>query len=241
MIFFKQGVQMKISLTKTFKALALATTLVSSLASADDIYLGDPAYGGTGCPAGTASVTLSPDSKSLSILFDEYMAEAGGRKTMSRKSCNIAVPVHVPQGFSVSVIDVDYRGFNSLPRGAQSRFSAEYFFAGKRGPKFVKSFRGPLDDEFLLESNLTATALVWSACGADVNLRVNTSMLVRTNRMRDMALATVDSADMNAGLVYHLKWKRCGNERLDDDFGYSAPDYEPEPIRNPFPRRRYRY
>jgi len=27
------------------------------------------------------------------------------------KSCNVAIPVHVPQGFSVSVLQVDYRGF----------------------------------------------------------------------------------------------------------------------------------
>ncbi len=196
-------------------------------------------------------MTLSPDSKSLSILFDEYIAEAGGRKTLDRKSCNIAVPVHVPQGFSVSVIDVDYRGFNSLPRGARSRFSAEYFFAGKRGPKFIKTFRGALDDEFMLESNLMASAMVWSRCGADVNLRVNTSMLVQTNRSRDLALATVDSADMNAGLVYHLKWKRCNSSNLDNDFAHDTPSYDDDsgygydqPVRNPYPRRRfggYRY
>src|SRR5262249_52788568 len=62
----------------------------------DDIYLGIPSYGGTGCPAGTASVTLSPDAKALSILFDTYVAEVGGTsgKTLDRKSCNVAVPVH---------------------------------------------------------------------------------------------------------------------------------------------------
>ena len=130
-------------------------------------------------------------------------------KRVARKSCNIAIPVHVPNGFSVSIIDVDYRGYNSLPRGAQSRFKAEYFFAGNRGPRYVKRFRGSLDDDFTLSNKLGVMANVWSRCGADVNLRVNTSMVVRTNRRRAEAFSTVDSADFSAGLVYHLKWRRC--------------------------------
>ena len=40
---------------------ALFSTLAAQNALADDIRLGAPAYGGTGCPAGSASVSLSPD------------------------------------------------------------------------------------------------------------------------------------------------------------------------------------
>lgn len=52
------------------------------------LVLGRPAYGGTGCPAGTASVTLSPDHDAISILFDQFVTEAGsttGRR-VDRKS-----------------------------------------------------------------------------------------------------------------------------------------------------------
>src|SRR3954467_5616314 len=88
-------------------ALLLATTQVQ----ADDIRLGQPAYGGTGCPGGSASVALSPDQQAISILFDQYVAQAGGSVAFDRKNCNIAIPIHVPQGFSVSVLAIDYRGF----------------------------------------------------------------------------------------------------------------------------------
>lgn len=200
------------------KKLLLLLGLLSMTATAhavnnSDIYLGEPGYGGNGCPQGTASTILSPDQKSLSILFDDYFVEAGGSdrraRRIARKSCNIAIPVHVPQGYSVSIIDVDYRGYNSLPRGAKSTFNVEYFFAGRRGPKISERFYGELEDEFMVTDKLGIGALVWSACGADVNLRVNTSMTVMTNRKKQEALATVDSADFKAGLVYHLKWKRC--------------------------------
>jgi hypothetical protein len=193
---------------KLLKVLSLLGALSLGMsAQADDISLGEPGYGGNGCPAGTASVTLSPDSKSLSILFDDYIVETTRRRKTVRKSCNIAVPVHIPQGFSVAVMDIDYRGYNSLPRRAFSRFSVEYFFAGVRGPKFTKTFRGELDDDFTLGNTLTARSMVWSRCGADVNLRVNTSMLVKSRGAE--AFSMVDSADISAGLVYHLQWKRC--------------------------------
>lgn len=200
--------------------LLLSSLTAASSVTAGGIQLGEPGYGGSGCPAGTASATVSPDGKALSIIFDDYIVEAGGetRKRLARKNCSIAIPVHVPQGFSVSIIDVDYRGYNMIPRGGKARFSAEYFFAGRRGPKVVKNFRGEMDDEYLVRNKLGLNASVWSPCGADVNLRVNSSMMVKTNRKKEETMATVDSADFSAAMVYHLKFKRCGNEELDDEF-----------------------
>jgi len=196
------------------KILAIAALLIggsfAGTAFADDIALGEPGYGGTGCPDGSASVTLSPDAKSLSILFDEYYVEAGGstNKSFDRKSCNIAIPVHVPQGLSVSILNIDYRGYNSLPSGARTTFNVEYFFAGQQGPRFSKSFNGPLDKDYLIKNKLQASALVWSACGADVNLRTNSSIRVQTRQNKE-ALATVDSEDVSAAIVYQFQWRKC--------------------------------
>lgn len=193
------------------KKIATASLLAVSLtAFADDISLGEPAYGGNGCPAGSASATISPDGKALSVIFDSFLTEAGpsSGKTMDRKSCNIAVPVHIPNGFSISIIAVDYRGFISLPRNASARLQAEYFFAGMIGPKFVQDFRGRTDEDYTFTNTLGVQAMIWSPCGADVNLRVNASMLLR-NTSREDALATVDSTDLNAGIIYQVQMKRC--------------------------------
>jgi len=190
--------------------LLLSTFLLSAPAFAGDISLGEPGYGGTGCPAGTVSVTLSPDAKSLSLLFDQYQVAVGGDtgKSFDRKSCNIAIPVHVPQGMSVSILKIDYRGFNFLPRGATSQFNVEYFFAGTRGPSFQRKFYGPINDDYLIHNELTAEALVWSGCGADVNLRTNSSMRVGTTSNQE-AMASIDSEDVNAAIIYQLQWRSC--------------------------------
>ncbi len=175
------------------------------------ISLGNPSYGGTGCPAGSASVTLSPDATALSMLFDSYTAEAGGTtgRVIDRKSCNIAVPVNVPGGFSVSVISVDYRGFNAVPAGGRNTFNVEYFFAGATGPRFQKVFAGPQNSDYLLTNTLIASALVWSPCGAQVNLRTNSSIQAQTNNFGQQALMTVDSVDITAGIIYKLQWRQC--------------------------------
>ncbi|MDO9182146.1 MAG: DUF4360 domain-containing protein [Bacteriovorax sp.] len=199
-------------INKTLVQSALLALVVSAFQSAhaDDIQLGTPAYGGNGCPGGTASVTLSQDAKSLSIIFDQFVVEAGGaNRTLERKTCNVAIPVHIPQGFSVSVVNVDYRGYVSLPAQASARMTAEYFLAGSVGPKFDKMFLGKTDTDYQFSNQLDINAQVWSACGADTILRVNAAMLVKTNRYNDQATATVDSADFKTGILYQLQWKRC--------------------------------
>lgn len=197
-------------MVKAASMLCLLTTLAHADFSPNDIQLGQPAYGGNGCPAGSASAVLSPDNKSLSVLFDQFIVEAGGaNSTVARKSCNIAIPVHVPQGYSLSIIAVDYRGYVSLPAQAQARMTAEYFLAGSIGPRFDKQFIGRTDTDYTFTNDIGVQAQVWSPCGADTTLRVNAAMLVQTNRYRDAAMATVDSADFKAGLLYKLQWKTC--------------------------------
>lgn len=194
------------------KGLCLATLAMSTAAMADlnDIQLGVPGYGGNGCPANSASVTLSDDKKSLSVIFDQFIVEAGGmNKSTERKSCNIAIPVHVPQGLSVSVINVDYRGYVSLPTQSSARLTAEYFLAGSQGPRFDKTFTGQTDTDYTFKNDIGVAATVWSPCGADTILRVNAAMLVRANRYGDEAMATVDSADFKAGMLYKLQWRSC--------------------------------
>jgi hypothetical protein len=199
----------KLAAIASFLLVSACATLAQAQ-NPNDIYLGEPGYGGTGCPAGSVSATLSPDAKSLSLLFDQYIVEAGGDtgKSFDRKSCNIAIPVHVPQGLAISIIAIDYRGYNNLPQGATTDFNVEYFFAGTRGPTFRKTFRGVLDEDYLIRNELTARSLVWSACGADVNLRTNSSIRVSTRNNRQ-ALATVDSEDVSAAIIYQLQWRRC--------------------------------
>ncbi len=193
------------------KLTLMAFVFVSAVSHADDIRLGQPATGGTGCPQGTVSASLTSDQKSLSILFDQYAAEAGRTtgRTVDRKTCDIAIPVHVPQGLSISLVAVDYRGFNAIPSGGSTRLSVDYFFAGQKGPHYQKNFSGPQNQDFLASNSLEVSAMAWSPCGADTNLRVNSSIMAQTNSRNDQTIAQIDSADIKAGIVYHVQWRSC--------------------------------
>jgi hypothetical protein len=128
---------------------------------------------------------------------------------MDRKTCNIAVPVHVPQGKSVTLFTIDYRGFNSIPHGAYATFTAEYFFAGMMGPRFEKRFDGQQENSYTIRSELPVEAIIWSPCGQDVILRANTSIFARTNSTFEEVYTAIDTVDINAGLVYYLRWINC--------------------------------
>lgn len=188
----------------------VATT--ASLAQADNIELGQPAYGGTGCPAGTASASVSPTGDALSILFDRFVVEAGGITGVreARKSCSLSIPVRIPQGYSVAVIRTDFRIYNLIPSGgARNRLETEYFWAGVQGPRFSATYVGPLDKNEVVPMGIIAESLVWTPCGASVNMRVKTDIRTRTNSWMDESTMTVDSADFTGSIVYHLQWRRC--------------------------------
>lgn len=161
-----------------------ASGATSPQQSAFTIDSSEVTFGGSGCPQGTVSVVASPDEETLSILFDSYAAMTTEDDTRDRLSCNVALPVHVPNGFSLGIFQVDYRGYAYVPRirGARATMRAEYFWAGQRGPVRRTSFNRGYDDDFTLSDTLVGASVVWSPCGQDVNLRVNTSIEARKRK-----------------------------------------------------------
>jgi type 1 fimbria pilin len=162
--------------------------------------------GGSGCPEGSASATVSPDGQEISILFDKFIADATKPKE-SRKSCNLAIPVKVPAGLQVSLYTADYRGYVSPD--TTGKLNVEYFFAGQKGPKYAKTLKGETDYNETQE--LLASS--FSACGDSVNMRINASMAATGK-----GIASVDSLDLAhqktvasipAHLIYHLKYQTC--------------------------------
>lgn len=184
-------------------SLAAATLMMASIGPAfsnDKVKIVGAEYGGNGCPEGSASVSVSPDGQELSILFDQFVA-LGNKSAEARKSCNLSIPIKVPQGFQISLYDADYRGY--VAPGTTGRLRAEYFFAGQRGPVFSKTFRGEID--YNVRDKLVTVGDVWSRCGDSVNMRVNAAMIANGKGM-----ATVDSFDLaHRGLVYHIKYRSC--------------------------------
>ena len=188
-----------------FVKLLLATALMTAaitpaIAATPSVQILGASYGGNGCPDRSASVTVSPDGQELSILFDKFTAQ-GNISAERRKSCNLSIPIKVPQGFQISLYDADYRGY--VAPSTTGNLRAEYFFAGTRGPVFSRNFSG--ETNYNVRDSLVTVADVWSRCGDSVNMRVNASMTAS-----GAGAATVDSFDLaHSGFVYHIKYRTC--------------------------------
>lgn len=188
----------------TSAAFLLASTFAMS-ASAKDIQLGQVAYGGSACPTGTVSVNLNQDKSQLYINFNQYVVETHGRNQQnSRKTCDIAIPLKLPAGLSVSLVSANYNGNVSLPAGSHARIMNAYSFSGRSGARFKTDFHGPNDNGYSLRDPLSSLASVWSGCGKDVTLRITTSTRIKTS---GTDLKT--HADSSTGFVTQLRYRHC--------------------------------
>ncbi len=167
--------------------------------SVSEVKFQDIVYAGDGCPVGSAYIVLAPDKKSVSVLFKDYVAAAGGngQRDFDRKKCDIAFSLEIPSGISVSFDDADYYGFTDLPSGAQASFKRDYFFADSRGSSLTKSWSGPQNGDFHVKDSVN----VWSDCGANVILRSKNSVIIRSDKEASVTLRTVHR--------YNFRYRTC--------------------------------
>lgn len=205
----------------------LATTLFAGPASAtgyldlpvpppqDRIVIDVVTVNGSGCPAGTAAVAVSPDNTAFTVTYSQYTAQVGVGATALdwRKNCQLNIVVHVPQGFTYAISKVDYRGFASLMAGATAIQRANYYFQGQSQTAFVSHpFTGPLGDDWQTSDEVPIAAMVWSPCGALRNLNINTELRVQagtSNPATTTSFISMDSTDGAINTVYHFQWAFC--------------------------------
>lgn len=156
-------------------ALLSVVGLVACAAPA--LTLGQVAYGGSGCPQGSALVRLV--DQTLHVDFRRFSAGMGGDVPwgQARRFCQVAVQLAAQDGWQFSVSQAMHSGHLNLTKEATCDLAvSSYFDAG--GPVPVHTmFGGPLDDAF------HATSLVdnaqWSEChSTDARVSVKTTVQV---------------------------------------------------------------
>ncbi|MFI2757664.1 DUF4360 domain-containing protein [Streptomyces echinatus] len=180
----------------------------------DKIVIDVATVNGSGCPAGTAAVAVSPDNTAFTVTYSEYLAQAGGGSdpTAFRRNCQLNLVVHVPQGFTYAVASADYRGFAALQRGATGTQKASYYFQGSSTtvPR-THPFTGPYNDDWQATDDTDWAQLVWAPCGVLRNFNINTELRVNAGSTSadKVSFMTMDSTDGDISTVYHLAWKEC--------------------------------
>src|SRR4051812_38661196 len=170
------------------------------------------AANGSGCPWGSADVTVSPDNTAFTVTYSQFTAQtgAGTKPTDFRKNCQLALNVHVPQGYTFAIAGADYRGFAHLERGASGSEIANYYFQGEpQSTRIRHDFTGPTDSDWQRTDGVGIASLSFLPCGERRYLNVNTEL--RVNRgwssPQKTSFMTMDSTDGRIDTVYHVAWK----------------------------------
>ncbi|MGY6215265.1 DUF4360 domain-containing protein [Methylolobus aquaticus] len=172
-------------------------------------------YGGSGCPQGSASVSIAADGSNFMAIFDQYIASIGPGTPSGdyRKFCQLDVNLHVPAGWSYTVFDAKYRGFTDLDRYVKATQTSTYFFTGAPGSSTLStSWVGPITKDYEFTDELGLPALVWSPCGEDRNLQMKTSIFLRKlwgSTYKSAGLVTTDSIEGNVAFTWGWLWKKC--------------------------------
>jgi Domain of unknown function (DUF4360) len=198
-----------------------SVALVPGLASADDdaaappsnkITLSVKTVNGSGCPAGTATVTPLADNTGFKISYANFRAEDGGdaAATDGRKNCQVNLDVHIPTGFTFAVASANYVGLASLQAGTTAVERSNYYYQGSSANNWVEhTVSGPVNGTWRATDVTAGAELVWSPCGQTRNLNINTELRVDAGTSSTKNWISLKSSDGEVYTLVNFEWKSC--------------------------------
>ncbi|RKO90689.1 hypothetical protein BDK51DRAFT_25448 [Blyttiomyces helicus] len=179
-----------------------------------DVFVESISYGGTGCPQGTVSQNFNDDRTGWTLIFDEFVANAGPGQPIfaDRQNCQLSINVHLPAGWQYSVSTVDYRGFIQLDPNVIASQQSTYFFQGVLDSVSAKSqWVGPQDGyNYAVQDSFTTTSTVLSPCGGSAVVGIDTQIFVDNSRNHQgQGQMTTDSIDSKVTQIYSFNWFQC--------------------------------
>lgn len=192
----------------------LPGTATADAPPADRIVLDVVTVNGSGCPPGTADVSILSDNTGFRVTYRDFLARAGGSATPTefRKNCQINVLVHIPQGFTFAIASAEYRGRARLESGASALQRSNYYFQGSPDNNYVDhSFSGPLSAVWETRDVTPVAELVYAPCGQYRNLNINTELRVDegTQNANKVSTMSMRATEGNVDTLYNFHWKQC--------------------------------
>lgn len=158
--------------------------LSSSTLSADNLVFGEPTLNGTGCPAGTVPVTLSPNNNSLTLLLN-------GLTDIPRSDCIVRIPM---SNENSTLVQVHFRGFHHLPQEIDSLFLVSYSIGRSSSSQRLDVIHGPHTNEHIYDHQLNITS-----SGTKILSMSMQSLLAGISN--DTILYSLDSIDFAAASI----------------------------------------
>ncbi|PUU75418.1 hypothetical protein B9Z19DRAFT_934644, partial [Tuber borchii] len=142
-------------------------------------------YAGSGCKAGTVSISYSQELQTLDILLDEFEPTIGHDTTIPSHvmNCNLNFLVDYPPGYQYTLYKYDHTGYVLLEPGTTLKQTSTYWFPGPASKKatFQSSLNGPYDGIYTFSDTFESTLWVWSPCGISTTLNMDTHLARTSN------------------------------------------------------------
>lgn len=176
-------------------------------------YFASVTANGTGCPAGSWDVQISPDGQTFTLRFSAYETSVDPGAVIAVKDCALGIDLHSPGGLSWTIASAFYQGYGFLDSaGMTATQTAKYYFQGNplQAREGRTDLKGPFDDEYVFVDQVNITDLVWSPCGTDRRVNVNTRIVVKNNTKKTgTGYLNTAVADGSLELVFRLQFKAC--------------------------------
>ncbi|PUU75612.1 hypothetical protein B9Z19DRAFT_993805, partial [Tuber borchii] len=168
-------------------------------------------YTGSGCPPGTAHISISPDWAKFTLIFDSF----GLKLPEAHKDCTLNFQVSYPLGYQFTISKIDYTGYVLLGLGVTAKQTSSHWFSGFVGDKqtFQSTLYGPYSGQYsghyILPGPLPGA--VWSPCGASTTVNINTQLFLNSNKPNSPGMINISSngSKMQYQYAYDLNWRTC--------------------------------
>jgi len=164
-----------------FNIVFLIFLFARSLAQAQ--FVGTIKYGGTGCPQGTLTESIAQNGRVLILTPDNFSVESSTDrgKSMDRRSCNLSIPIQVPEYMQVALSTV-ISGSGSKSEDGSLRISQTLFNLKEAPVSNVHLEKELVSGEQSLHLNSRFDGgLTWSDCGQGTVLRTNMILAANGN------------------------------------------------------------
>ena len=214
----------------------LASILAEAQSSPDEAIISAVQLQGSGCEETTATVSLSPDAKDLSILFDNYSVEIGEGSAnptllQAKKNCQVFMDMNLPRDWQFAFKAVDYRGFMAIPSSAWAFHRFTYVAPNQLISSMREaSFQGEQNTDYTVHIEQSDAKLTWSTCGqTSQKIQLLSQLAVQyfpRSTDRSIAQISLDSADTSIRQHFSVELRKCGANS-------PGRDRNPDPDRPP--------
>ncbi len=180
--------------------------------SNNQVHIRSLSYGGTGCPAGTASASLSSDATAFHLIFDRFIASVGPGISLpeSRKNCQVNILFHVPDGYTYALRSVDLHGYADLASGAKGMVKTSSYFQGQAPTASAwTTFTGPYQNNWQVHDEVDTASLIWAPCGIERSLNINVQVQIQKGTSAPGTTSFMTTEEERFDQHYDLLVRHC--------------------------------